>query len=593
MQVRLARTMPQSSNAILITLIFAAGLAGFATDRLRHDLVALLMLAACLVLGLVPADQAFTGFADPVVMTVAAVMIVSAAISRSGMLARALRPFRRWMRAEMGIAIVYSALCGVASAFMNNVGALALLLPAALATCRSAKVSPSRILMPMAFSSLLGGLVTLIGTPPNVILAELRGDFGKPAFGMFDFAYVGLPLALSGMVLTILLVRFLPSHAASEGEPLKFRVADYLFELRVPENASRSLTVETLAAIGTGEDRLAVHAIDRGGVLVTAPRLSRSLLAGDVIQVEGRAPVVETALERLGLELATDAEDDLLEGSFVECVVTDRSSLIQSAQATSLLGHAGASLVAISRRGKNIASGLSAMRLQAGDVVLLQMAPERTTDLAQEFDLLPLAERPLNLRVAAKDWLPVAALLGAILAASAGVVSLAVALMLAVTALGLSGRLRGAVYHDIDWPIVILLAALIPVAQAFAASGAGETIAGMISAAGRGQPEWMMIGIALGLTMAVTPFLNNAAAVLIMGPIAAQTGIDTGVPVDAMLMAVAIGASCDFLTPIGHQSNTLVWGPGGYRFSDYARVGTPLTLLVLVFGTFLITSVWG
>ncbi len=551
------------------------------------------MLAACLVLGLVSADQAFTGFADPVVMTVAAVMIVSAAISRSGMLAHALRPFRRWMRAEMGIAIVYSALCGVASAFMNNVGALALLLPAALATCRSAKVSPSRILMPMAFSSLLGGLVTLIGTPPNVILAELRNDFGKPAFGMFDFAYVGLPLALSGIVLTILLVRFLPSHAASEGEPLKFRIADYLFELRVPENASRSLTVETLAAIGTGEDRLAVHAIDRGGVLVTAPRLSRPLLVGDVIQVEGRAPVVETALERLGLELATDAEDDLLEGSFVECVVTDRSSLIENAEVTSLLGHAGASLVAISRRGKNIANGLSAMRLQAGDVVLLQMAPERTTNLAQEFDLLPLAVRPLNLRVVAKDWLPVAALLGAILAASAGVVSLAVALMLAVTALGLSGRLRGAVYHDIDWPIIILLAALIPVAQAFAASGAGETIAGMISAAGSGQPGWMMIGIALGLTMAVTPFLNNAAAVLIMGPIAAQTGIDTGVPVDAMLMAVAIGASCDFLTPIGHQSNTLVWGPGGYHFSDYARVGTPLTLLVLVFGTFLITSVWG
>lgn len=585
--------MPQISNSILISLIFVAGLVGFSTDRLRHDLVALLMLAVCLVLGLVPAAQAFTGFADPVVVTVAAVMIVSAAISRSGVLAYALRPFQRWMRAETGIAIVYSLLCGVASAFMNNVGALALLLPAALATCRSAKVSPSRILMPMAFASLLGGLVTLIGTPPNVILAELRADYGKPAFGMFDFAYVGLPLALVGVVLTILMVRFLPSRAASEGEPLKFRVADYLFELRVPQSASNALTVEKLASVGAGEDRLAVHAIDRGGVLVTAPRLNRPLLAGDIIQVEGRAPVVEAAIERLGLEIASDVEDDLLEGSFIECVVTDRSSLISRPDAAEFLAQHDASLVAVSRRGKSIASGLSALRLQAGDVLLLQASSERTSDLARIFDLLPLAERQLNLRVSAKDWLPVLALLVAIFAASIGIFGLAVALLVAVVGLGLTGRLKGNVYGNIDWPIIVLLAALIPVAQAFGQSGAGEAIANVISSVGGGQPEWVLVGIALGLTMAVTPFLNNAAAVLIMGPIAAQTGIETGVPVDAMLMAVAIGASCDFLTPIGHQSNTLVWGPGGYRFSDYARVGAPLTLLVLVFGTFLITTVWG
>lgn len=585
--------MPQISNSILISLIFVAGLVGFSTDRLRHDLVALLMLAVCLVLGLVPAAQAFTGFADPVVVTVAAVMIVSAAISRSGVLAYALRPFQRWMRAETGIAIVYSLLCGVASAFMNNVDALALLLPAALATCRSAKVSPSRILMPMAFASLLGGLVTLIGTPPNVILAELRADYGKPAFGMFDFAYVGLPLALVGVVLTILMVRFLPSRAASEGEPLKFRVADYLFELRVPQSASNALTVEKLASVGAGEDRLAVHAIDRGGVLVTAPRLNRPLLAGDIIQVEGRAPVVEAAIERLGLEIASDVEDDLLEGSFIECVVTDRSSLISRPDAAEFLAQHDASLVAVSRRGKSIASGLSALRLQAGDVLLLQASSERTSDLARIFDLLPLAERQLNLRVSAKDWLPVLALLVAIFAASIGIFGLAVALLVAVVGLGLTGRLKGNVYGNIDWPIIVLLAALIPVAQAFGQSGAGEAIANVISSVGGGQPEWVLVGIALGLTMAVTPFLNNAAAVLIMGPIAAQTGIETGVPVDAMLMAVAIGASCDFLTPIGHQSNTLVWGPGGYRFSDYARVGAPLTLLVLVFGTFLITTVWG
>lgn len=585
--------MPGLDHAALISLIFVAGLIGLATDRLRHDLVALIMLVACLILGLVPARQAFSGFADPVVITVAAVMIVSAAISRSGILAHALRPFRNVMRAETGIATVYALLCGVASAFMNNVGALALLLPAALASCRSAKVSPSRVLMPMAFASLLGGLVTLIGTPPNVILAELRTDYGRPAFGMFDFAWVGLPLALAGLVLTFLMVRFLPRRASSEEEPLKFRVSDYLFELRVPAKASPGLRVESLASLGTGDDHLAIHAIDRGGILVTAPRLSRALLPGDIVQVEGRAPVVEQALERFGLQLASDTEDDLLEGSFTECVVTDKSGLIHLANPSTVLGQNGAALVAVSRRGKSIAEGLSALRLQPGDVILLQVAQERLAELVYAFDLLPLAERPLNLRLAAKDWLPLIALVGAIGAASTGLFSLAVALMLAVIALGVTGRLKGDVYHDIDWPIIILLAALIPVAQAFSESGAGETIASGISSFGQGRPEWLMIAVTLGLTMAVTPFLNNAAAVLIMGPIAAQTGLETGASVDAMLMAVAIGASCDFLTPIGHQSNTLVWGPGGYRFSDYARVGAPLTLLVLILGTVLITLAWG
>lgn len=586
--------MTGNYNAILIAAIFLVGLVVFATDRIRHDLVALAMLGTSLVLGLVPVKQAFTGFADPVVITVAAVMVISAAISRSGMLARALSPFRRWMRAETGIAIVFALLCGVASAFMNNVGALALLLPAALATCRSAKVSPSRILMPMAFASLLGGLVTLIGTPPNVILAELRTDYGGAPFGMFDFARVGLPLATAGLLLTIFMVRFLPKRASSEGEPLKFRIADYLFELRVPKRGpSRPLTVEQLSAVGGNDDRLAVHAIDRGGVLVTAPRFSRALLAGDIVQVEGRAPIVELALERYGLELASDVEDDLLEGSFIECVVTDKSHLIQHENASQALAGHGASLVAVSRKGKNIAEGLASLRLQGGDVLLLQVPADRSTEVTDTFHLLPLAERALNLRATAADWMPLGALLVAILAASAGLTSLSVALLLGVTALGLTGRLKGHVYQDIDWPIILLLAALIPVAEAFSKSGAGETVASLISSVGQGRPEWVLIAMALGLTMAVTPFLNNAAAVLIMGPIAASAGIDTGVPVDAMLMAVAIGASCDFLTPIGHQSNTLVWGPGGYRFSDYARVGTPLTALVLVFGTVLITHFWG
>lgn len=585
--------MEPSLSGIAISLIFALGLIGFASARIRHDLVALLMLVIAVVLGLVSASKAFSGFADPVVITVAAIMLLSAAISRSGVLTRALKPFQRWMGAEVGIVIVFALLCAVASAFMNNVGALALLLPVALATCRSADVSPSRVLMPMAFASLLGGLVTLIGTPPNVILAELRTHYGHAAFGMFDFAKVGLPLALTGTALTILSARLLTRRAPSEGELLQFKIADYLFEIRIPDGPKKDgLTVDMLASIGSGDDRLAVHAIDRGGILLTAPSGTRELLNGDIIQIEGRAPVVETALARFGLELASDVEDDLLEKALMECVVADNSGLPRMENATQILAKHGAALVAVSRRGRGLFSGLSDIDIRAGDVLLLQLPLDRRIDITTEFGLLPLAERQLSLGTSKSDWLPVFALFGAIVAASTGLTTLSVGLIFSVVVLGVAGRLPGQAYRDIDWSIVVLLAALIPVAQAFADSGAGEWVASLIGGLGQGKPGWVMIAAALGLTMIVTPFLNNAAAVMVMGPIAANAGIDAGVSVDAMLMAVAVGASCDFLTPIGHQSNTLVWGPGGYRFSDYARIGAPLTALVLLMGTVLISHYW-
>ncbi len=581
------------SDGTLILLIFAAGLLGFATERIRHDLVALMMLAASVILGLVPTKDAFSGFGDTAVITVAAVMVLSAAVSRSGLLERLLRPLQSLLRAEIGIAATYALLCGTASTVMNNVGALALLLPAALASCRAARVSPSRVLMPMAFASLLGGLVTLIGTPPNILLARLRTEYGGQAFAMFDFAWVGLPLAVVGIGMTILLVRLLPERAERGEEPLKFRIADYLFELRVPAGASSQLTVERLAATMPGDDRLEVHAIDRGGVLVAAPRASRRLLPGDVVQVEGRAPVVEQAITRWGLQLAGEAEDDVLEGAFAEFVVTDGSVLANNAEASRLLAREGVALVAVSRRGKAIAEALAMQAPEAGDVLLLQLPADRVPAVANAMGLLPLADRPINLATSPRDMLPALALMGAIAAAAFGVAELGLALLLGVLALALTGRLQGDAYRDIDWPVILLLAALIPVAKAFGNSSAAESIASLLSTLGQGQPAWLLVAAALAATMAVTPFLNNAAAVLIMGPIAAQAGIEAGVSVDAMLMAVGVGASCDFLTPIGHQSNVLVWGPGGYQFSDYARIGAPISLMVLLLGTPLIVWAWG
>ncbi len=580
------------SDGLIVILVFAAGLIGFATNRIRHDLVALLMLAACVLMGLVPASAAFAGFSDPVVITVACIMLISAAVSRSGMLERLLRPLQPVLGREIAIAATYALLCGVASSVMNNVGALALLLPAALGSCRAAQVSPSRVLMPMAFASLLGGLVTMIGTPPNILLADLRADISGTGFAMFDFARVGLPLAVVGIIMTILLVRLLPVRPDRDEQPLQFRVADYLFELRVPAGVSADLTIERLGG-AVGEDGLQVHAIDRGGMLVTAPRPSRRLLPGDIVQVEGRAQMVEQALTRWGLEIASEAEDDLLEGALAEYVVIDHSPLAGNADAGRLLAEQGAALVALSRRGKAIADGLASQRPQAGDVLLLQLAADQRPAVAERLGLLPLAQRPLRLGMGARDLLPLLVLLAAIGAAAAGVMALAVALLLGVIALALTGRLASDAYRTIDWPVIVLLGAMLPVAAAFGKSELATGLADVLAALGQGRPAWLMVGAALALTMVITPFVNNAAAVLIMAPIAVGAGTANGISADAMLMAVGIAASSDFLTPIGHQSNTLVWGPGGYQFGDYARIGAPISLMVLLLGTPLILWTWG
>jgi di/tricarboxylate transporter len=578
---------------IAVALILGLGFAAFAHGRVRHDLIALLMLLASVAVGVVTPAQAFTGLGDPVVVTVAGVMVISAAIARSGVLKLALRPFSRLLSIETGIAATFSVLCAVASAFMNNIGALALLLPAALNACKTASVSPSRVLMPMAFSSLLGGLVTLIGTPPNVIIARIRSDYSGTPFTMFDFAPVGAILAVAGVALVLVTVRWLPRRLPAGGEPLLFKIADYLFEVKVLERKRASnFTVGDLRTSDTDEETLSVHAIDRGGIVFAAPSAWRPLVTGDVLQLEGRAPVIQTACEKFGLQVVGGVEDDALEAAVMECVVSERSLLASAVDPSSHLARAGVALLAVSRNGRAVVERLNRFKILPGDVILLQAPDGAKADIIERYALLPLAERSLEFAARKSDWRPAAVLAIAIVVAALGVASLSVSLVGAVAVLALLGLADQKSYNDIDWSIVVLLAALIPVAEAFSNVGAGAIVADWLSTIGSGAPPYVVIGAALAATMLVTPFLNNAAAVLIMAPIAAGVGLDSGVKVDAMLMAVAIGASCDFLTPIGHQSNTLVMGPGGYQFFDYARLGAPLSALVLIAGTMLITLFW-
>ncbi len=580
-------------QAILISAIFAIGLALFASGRVRHDLVALLMLLAAVLLGLVDPKNAFTGFADPVVITVAAIMVLSATVARSGLLRLALKPFQSQLVTSTGITLVFCGLCAAASAFMNNVGALALLLPAAIAACQAANVSPSRVLMPMAFASLLGGLITQIGTPPNVIISQVRETYTGEAFGMFDFTPVGLGLTVAGLAYLLVTMRFLPDRVPAGHGELLSRVADYLFEARVLEkNRTEPLTVSKLRGAAAGGAYIDVHAINRAGFVIAAPPGWRALQTGDVLQLEGRAPDVTALIEREGLELTGSVDDNALKAATFEAVISDRSSLAGAHDAARRLSDAGATLLAVSRRNRSFFEQMDKMILRAGDVVLMQTQENLKPELIDRFALLPLADTSLAVPGTRADWRPILALAGAILAATFNLTSLSVALVAGVVVLACLGRVTPRAYREIDWSILILLAAIIPVSKAFNDSGAGQVIAHGLSSAGQGLPEAAVVALVLAATMMMTPFLNNAAAVLVMAPIAASVGRDVGLGPDAMLMAVAVGASCDFLTPIGHQSNTLVMGPGGYKFLDYTRMGAPLSMLVLALGTALISWIW-
>ncbi len=579
--------------------ILAVTLALFIWERIRYDLVALLALLASVVLGVVPADAAFDGFADPAVITVAAVLVISKALGNSGILERALRPFDRWTVRPEGQIIVLAGLVATASAFMNNVGALALFLPAALELARKRGTSPALVLMPMAFASLLGGLITLIGTPPNLLISRVRQEATGEPFGMFDFTLVGLSLTVAGLLLLSVTWRLLPADRKGRGDPDAFRIDDYLSEVRLTETSP--MAGRTIGELEDGtEGTFRVLAILRRDGRRVVPSREWLLRPGDVLQVETEPKALERALGEHGIELSgskelpNKAEDRNPETGVVEGVVGVDSALIgRTPSRLGLRERFGLNLLAVSRPGGRPTTQLKGVVFYAGDVLMLQGRIEVMREQLATLGVLPLAARELRIGERRLVWLPAALMAAAVLLASFEVLPPAIAFMGAVAMLLLSGAVRlDEGYAAVSWPVIVLLGALIPVSGALETSGGTELVASLLTQATQGVAPVMALGLVMLATMAVTPILNNAATVLLMAPIAVGYAKGIGLAVDPFLMAVAIGASSDFLTPIGHQSNTLVLAPGGYRFTDYARLGFPLTLLVLLMGTPLIAWVW-
>ena len=585
----------------LVLILFAGLFAMFVWGRWRYDLVAITALIGAVFMGLVPAGQAFSGFGHPAVITVAAVLIVSRALSVSGAIERltaVMLPPVRSLTAHIGL---LSGVGAVLSAFMNNIGALALLMPATIDAAKKSERPPALLLMPLSFGTILGGLITLIGTPPNIIIANIRTDVAGHPFAMFDFAPVGLTLAILGVVyLALIGWRLVPKErqAKSAGEEL-FDIDAYVTEVKAVDGSKAvGRAVADLDDVADACD-VRIAGLIRARKRILRTSRATEVMAGDIIILEADPAGLDRFAHKLGLEIVGDAPHDraLLsstEVALTEAVVSPDSRMIgRMTGQMRLKSRYGLNLLGVSRQGTPVRRRLHKVIFRSGDVLLLQGDADSMHMTMTRLGLLPLASRGMGLGQRGQAWLALSFLGAAVAAASSGLIPLPIAFAAAAVAVVASNivPLRD-VYDSVDWPVIVLLGALIPVGQALQTTGATALIADAILALASGAGPVLVLVLIMVVTMTLSDIMNNAATAVVMAPIAITLSERLGVSADPFLMAVAVAASCAFLTPIGHQNNALVMGPGGYRFGDYWRVGLPLEVLIIALGVPMILLVW-
>lgn len=568
--------------------------------RFRYDLVAFAALIGGVIIGVVPQETAFTGFGHPAVIIIALVLIVSKGLSNSGaieLLARFMIDSSRKLSAHIGI---MAGLAAALSAVMNNVGALALLMPVDLQAAEKAKRSPALTLMPLSFASILGGLVTLIGTPPNIIIASYREKALGAPYEMFDFAPVGLILALVGVLFVALIGwRLLPRARMEQNQPQElFKLDDYVAEVRVTEESPLiGKRLRDVKELNENADVQVLGVVRRGNRLPGQPDW-QIIEAGDILAVEANPKALEDLSGSIGvdyvgsekLEGALVSEDT----SFMEVVVPIGARIEgRSALNLRLLYRHNVTLMGISRQGQKIQERVRRTDILAGDILLLYGPTERLPEIASWLGGLPLAERGLQVIKRDKALLAVGLFAVAILMASFGILYLPFALGLTAIFYVLFNIVSvKRIYDSVEWPVIVLLGSLIPVGAALEASGGTGLIANWILSVTQGAAPWVVLTLLMVVTMTLSDVLNNTATAVIAAPIAVELANRLDVSADPFLMAVAVAASCAFLTPIGHKNNTLIMGPGGYKFGDYWRMGLPLEILIIVVAVPAIMLFW-
>ena len=619
-----------SVDQISIILIIILTFSLFVWGKWRYDIVAIISLSILFItdqfLGnensnlIIDSSNIFSGFSHPAVITVAAVLIISRALRNSGvvdLISRQISPLSNNKITHIASLSSVAALC---SAIMNNVGALALMLPVALKTSVKQNRSPSILLMPLSFASILGGMITMIGTPPNIIISTFRktyqldlktqaiqdsnslsakyllsqnidvNQFNPLAFGMLDFSYVGGIVALIGVLfITFIGWRFIPRDSYKKpGTESLFSINEYITEIRIPKECKFiDMKIKDIEKIT--EDRLTIFGIiSKKGKLVSINN-HRIIKEGDRYLAKADPKELQEVMDEFGMRFTKKMREriDKLSNedtTFKELLITPGSPL-ENRTRTYFRRRTSNSLVlmAIARQGKPIHSLLQNVKFRVGDVLLLQGQADDIRDNIASLNLIPLADRDLKIGIFSKVGLSLMIFGLAISLSMAGILPTTLAFILAILMYIFSGILPiRELYRQIDWPIIILLGAMIPVSNALQTTGTSQLIAELVVSMTQNLPNWFILTLIMIITMCLSDIINNAATALIMAPIGVSIAMSMGLNADPFLMSVAVGASCAFLTPIGHQCNALILGPGGYKFTDYWKMGLPLEILIVM-----------
>lgn len=585
-------------DQLILGTILCVMLIFFVIGKPRYDIVAIFGLIAATLFGLVPGEEAFRGFAHPAVITIAAVLILSRGLINEGVvdiISNRLEYLGDNLTVQTAAITTLVAVC---SAFMNNVGALALFMPVAIQLARKYDRPPSLLLMPLAFGSLLGGLITLIGTPPNIIVAGFRENTALPPFGMLDFVWVGIPVAIGGILFVTFFSRYLvPVRKGQTSREEIFRIQDYTTEVKVPPGSR--ITGLSLEEFRNQKERDVVLAgIIRNKNRILSPSRSEIIEAGDTLIMEAGTRELKRFLQQYDLHLKGtkklgEDEIDSDEVRMVEAVIMPDSLLnSKTVQEIDLRWRYGVNLLAVARKGKRITERLSKIIFEAGDVLLIQIQKGNLHDTFQLLNLVMLNDREIFFNKKRNLVGAVAIFAGAVILSTLDVARIEIALAgaAAVFALFRFVKLRE-LYQSIDWPIVVFLGAIIPVAEALQPTGTADLISSALLSYSSDMTPAMIVGAVLITTMLLANLVNKVSAVL-MAPIAITLAENLGVSADPLLIAVAIGATCAFLTPLGHQCNILVMGPGGYDFTDYWKLGLPLSIIVVLVAVPAILWAW-
>lgn len=587
-----------TQDQIILFVLFGSVFGMLIWGKFRYDLVAFTALMIGVMLGVVPTKDAFTGFGHPATIIVALVLVVSAGLVRSGavlLITRTMVDSTRSLGAHIAI---MGGIGGVLSAFMNNVAALALLMPVDIATARKAKRAAGLTLMPLSFATILGGMVTLIGTPPNIIIASIREESLGAPFTMFDFAPVGGVAAIAGLAFVALVGwRLIPGGQHDAGTDPLDALSGYLAELTVPEGSA--LIGERLSALNEAAEAADVTLLGliRDGKRMRGRALRQTIEAGDAVVLEAEPSALDEFRVAQKLAVAEAKRADLLKGgdtSLSEIVVTEDARIAgKTSQSIGLGWRKRTVLMGIARSGKRITSQLRKTLIKPGDVLLLQTPSEHRDEVVEWIGGLPLAERGLAVTQDTKTWTAIGLFGAAVALASFGLIYLPIALGFVVIAFILAGILPiKEIYTHIEWPVVVLLGSMIPLGAALETSGGTELIASAILSLTDGMPAWAILTVLMVVTMTLSDVLNNTATTIVAAPVGIQMAQTLGVNPDPFLMAVAVAASAAFLTPIGHKNNTLILGPGGYRFGDYWRMGLPLEVIIIAVSIPTLLIVW-